>query len=849
MCINLSDSDARGIITELAIHIMGSYVDFVKLISQVGRKVEAVWRKKTREKRAKFLKDLDMCICDTVHYESYHFKIWNEPDRMTSDESKAFRAAMLSPFLNIEHLKFDPNTLISMLKGRAEYSPAQWALFDRASSEDAFQYENLCSLFSHRSWISMRNESYGKVVEWEPRAAHSAEILSFGRGFLVLQGQIRVYAILIQIIKGLAGGFHGEVNPKLSLVVNPPTRPSARFARGVARPVFDINKLAEDAQTTAALANDHLSELQTNLDYVQKYFVTLKTDLTKAEAPVKHMDVILLHEELEDDKRSALLWDALSIQVGELQILHSRRSTKSASSHEAFLKKLRKCELFLLEMRDLLTESFGTKMYHRPGFKHAATRKAAPGGYLAVKPHGTIGDSYWNDPLHFRMCWIAGAQPNTKNPAYPTFLRRFEYLNNYLEQASIEERARVDENLEKKLSELGMINELLMNIGMQHPFHEPLDVGELLETEPGAGWEYLRILKEPKGDFKSSGGYDFEQIKDSLITIMELPLLTGKRDHAWHKGRLIARSALAKYWEAMRKGDGECLTKCGMTTTAVQREILRISADKHPDHLAMLEEERNAMKSFVERNPHTSEKAAQDLLRSLSLDESKQKLQKTTSKRAKKNKARKGGPVKEALIDEDIIIKDKIEISTNDNSQTNEIKTVKVLDISGTLRVEEVRTLTTDTRPGTGAHDNSLHDLLLPPTPPTFKGKEAEKPSDLEPPVELTSKDPLRTIPVSKRSLETFEAMLSTSKIDRKNLKWDGFCAAMAEVGFESKGSSGSVVRFEPKEDSQRVGLGSINFHRPHPDPTKIDPITVAWMGKRMKKWFGWVEELFQLKT
>jgi hypothetical protein len=843
-CVNLADSDARELVAEFVNYIKERYIYLVKLVSQLGSKVEAAWRKKTREKRAKFLRDLDLKICETVHYESYRYEIWDTSDRQTSDESTTFRAAMLSPFLNVEHLKFDPNTLIAMLKGRVEYSPAQWALFDRASSEDAYQYDNLGCLFSHRYWVSMLNESYGQVVDWNARAAHSAEILSYGRALLLFQGQTRVYSILVRIVEELAQGLHGELDPRLSLVVKPPTSPSARFARGVASPVFNIDKLVEDARTTAALAADHLCELHTNLDYVQRYFLVLKVDINNDEEPVKNPDVLLLHSELRNDLRAALLWEALSIQVGELEVLHPRRSTGSASSHEEFLRKLRKCEVFLLAMRELFTETLAIRIFTRPGFKNLATRKRGPRGRLQLISHWKTVDAYRNEPLLFRMTWIAGGLYGNNNPAYPTILRRFEYLNNYLEQASIQERARVDENLEKKLSDLGMVNELLMNIGMQRPFHERLEFDELLETKPGAGWEYLKILKTEQDIFNYVEAYDWPQIKNYLKTIMELPPPSiGKRDYAWYARRLAARSALARYWEAMRNGDMKSFTKCGMTKTALQREILRLSADTHPDHLATLDEERKAMMSFIERN---SEKAAQDLLRSLSLDDGERNLQKTASRRAKKNQARKSSLIGEGSIDEETIIKANIEILNDDTSRPSDIKKVKVLDISGTLRVEEVQT---PTKTGTEPHDNSLHDLLLPDTPTPCKEKQpAEKPRRPEPPVEVASKKPSITIPVSKRSLETFEAMLSTSKVDRKNVKWDGFCVAMAEAGFQSRETSGSVVRFEPNEESHWAGLGSINFHRPHPDPTKIDPITVAWMGKRMKKWFGWVEEIFQLK-
>jgi hypothetical protein len=52
----------------------------------------------------------------------------------------------------------------------------------------------------------------------------------------------------------------------------------------------------------------------------------------------------------------------------------------------------------------------------------------------------------------------------------------------------------------------------------------------------------------------------------------------------------------------------------------------------------------------------------------------------------------------------------------------------------------------------------------------------------------------------------------------------------MNEAGFTARNGEGSIVRFE-----NRNGEGSINFHRPHPEPT-IDPVMLQAMGWRMNK-------------
>lgn len=93
----------------------------------------------------------------------------------------------------------------------------------------------------------------------------------------------------------------------------------------------------------------------------------------------------------------------------------------------------------------------------------------------------------------------------------------------------------------------------------------------------------------------------------------------------------------------------------------------------------------------------------------------------------------------------------------------------------------------------------------------------------------------------------TFEILTSLFARQRpKGVLWDKFVDAMAKVGFMSRRSGGSAVIFEPDGESKWYGQGSIVFHRPHPDST-IDPVMLGSIGKRMKKWFGWGSETFEL--
>ncbi|KAF8858232.1 hypothetical protein BDZ45DRAFT_786060 [Acephala macrosclerotiorum] len=106
--------------------------------------------------------------------------------------------------------------------------------------------------------------------------------------------------------------------------------------------------------------------------------------------------------------------------------------------------------------------------------------------------------------------------------------------------------------------------------------------------------------------------------------------------------------------------------------------------------------------------------------------------------------------------------------------------------------------------------------------------------------------DPTPKVPVKKSALEIFTSLFPNRNGGSKSVLWDSFVDAMAKVGFMSRRSGGSAVTFEPSGGSKWYGQGSIAFHRPHPD-SKIDPVMLHSIGKRMKKWFGWGKETFEL--
>jgi hypothetical protein len=102
-------------------------------------------------------------------------------------------------------------------------------------------------------------------------------------------------------------------------------------------------------------------------------------------------------------------------------------------------------------------------------------------------------------------------------------------------------------------------------------------------------------------------------------------------------------------------------------------------------------------------------------------------------------------------------------------------------------------------------------------------------------------------IHMTARALDVFTLMFAANAEESaKSVEWNNFVHAMSDVGFTARNGGGSAVIFENL--LQVDGYSKIIFHKPHPT-SKIDPIMLHSMGRRMTKWFGWHRDLFVLES
>ncbi|RDW72172.1 hypothetical protein BP5796_08206 [Coleophoma crateriformis] len=104
----------------------------------------------------------------------------------------------------------------------------------------------------------------------------------------------------------------------------------------------------------------------------------------------------------------------------------------------------------------------------------------------------------------------------------------------------------------------------------------------------------------------------------------------------------------------------------------------------------------------------------------------------------------------------------------------------------------------------------------------------------------------IKTIKVSPHTYKVLSTLLfMPGKTDRgREISWQAFLLAMAQLGFSSQHLYGSVWQFEPSPTSGYTR--NIQFHQPHPG-NKIRFEHAKRIGRRLERAFGWRGHMFEL--
>jgi hypothetical protein len=461
--------------------------------------------------------------------------------------------------------------------------------------------------------------------------------------------------------------------------------------------------------------------------------------------------------------------------------------------------KLGALEILLLELIDSQSRHIQCEFPNRPGFsnmydfcpeniEYTSRLKDSKSANSTLDLEG--GRIFGEDPLYSTLvCLIVGPD---KFMAV-AHSRAAEYLY-YQMSISLEDNARIDETLDRKISDLMVFQEMLTMVRLCQPRPRARTLEEIYRLDGGRVWRY--VATKLSGDALAELDLDHSLQPQAVRAFQKLSMPSGKRDETWVKQINKARCALSNFWSEVRRDHKRKLARYNFSTEDINIHLEAFLADREPGYITAVAAERKETKiraasAFVAKQIQAQENANALVVAS-------------------------GIPHKEANTERKVI--SNREIIQNQWGAT--LEDAKPSTKARAKTKTRKKSLNTETRtPETESIGLDLKPALISVTD-----------------VALVKKGALKVL----RSLFPSETVSA-------GVKWESFVDAMAKIGFASRCSGrGSAVFFEPLPESIWYGRGKIVIHRPHPDTT-LDSIMLQSIGKRMGKWFGWSIESFAL--
>ena len=539
----ISDHDAKRVVTE---HVQDAQQDRQYLLQCLSSHADIImnrWKKKSRDKRR-------VLLLETIP-ELYEHR-WLIPRYCYMPESKltglqaqpwSRRCQLLLPWLSLEVLMMNPAVLFALLHNRTSYPPQDWATFDGrqlilswACGHFDVQYSGKC--------VVMYGPGYGELVDWEAGPAHRADIIGFPKACLILEAQACLMRVLRQIVNKILEGVDlkkAATAEKWKIM----TKFGFRHTNEIelwspytnqafsAPPAFSIDNLISIARTRLEAMGDHLWFLQTEPVYMRRY-IKLLNQGESYRTNKKDVAGAMLTRGLFDDVLTYWHWSWIvseCIQVKSAHIRFQDSIHRGASLPRAYDSALGALELLLVNEVLRRATHFGTIMPQRPGFSHKWTFKWRPDiGPTSFHRGRKAGASveqkklFDEDPLEW--CLIQMQAEPDKQTNYDHAIM-FGFLEYHLAFSGPKEKARVDELLYQKLSDLAACHEMLVSIRLHRPQNKARDMDEVEQSEKRVTWKGQKI-----------GGYLTDDDCITLGTALlrdfyEAPLPSGRQNAAW----------------------------------------------------------------------------------------------------------------------------------------------------------------------------------------------------------------------------------------------------------------------------------------------------------------------------
>ncbi|KAI1098665.1 hypothetical protein F4804DRAFT_324066 [Jackrogersella minutella] len=642
----LSESNARRLVESYTkeIHENRKYLaDRLKMHADL---LMSRWRKRSQEKRQALLAEVAPDL-EPSQWINIRYSQMEERGFIHRRELRR-RRQLLAPWLSVEVLKSNPAVLYALLHYRTAYPPDNWAAFDCRQLTLSWACGWLDVDFCNKC-VVMYGPRYGSLVDWEEIPAHRADILGFPRARLVLEAQAFILttlrSIVDKVLDGVDDSLPARTNKWQELTVN------AGFKRTgevefwspytnqafSAPPILDIDYLLSLAKTRLEATGDHLWHLQCDPAYMRRHI--------KVQSRKSFFKIIDGTEgaayfawEVYEEILGHYWWRWIEMECRNVASLHRRFRD---NIHPGFPlpprydQALGALELILVNQVIYRAQFLLDNMPYCPGFSQHWTVDRAPGmakGSIRVerKSSNNTKEAFEEDPLDYCLSQLLGRPDEQTNFDHAML---FAFLQNHLSQCTSKEKARIDENLLKRLSDLSTCHEMLVAVRLSRPQNKARDISEVIASETDRDRQAWKKMHQSDASPRTPQ-IDLRRCGTKLIEDFYAKPLSGQKSLEWVRQSRASRAALESFWDSMRGIMRKYFTGYTFTGEDIDGLLQIISADKTPEYVDPVRSEEDKILADLKNNK------PEPMLRRLTLDNSDAKAKREVQSPREKIKSR-----------------------------------------------------------------------------------------------------------------------------------------------------------------------------------------------------------------
>ncbi|PMD57413.1 uncharacterized protein K444DRAFT_615869 [Hyaloscypha bicolor E] len=606
----VSDRDAEII---AARHIKDAEQERQYLLQRLASHADTIvnrWKKKSRAKRQALLAG--------AIPELYEHR-WLIPRYSYMPESKrgglegrnwARRCQLLLPWLSLEVLKMNPAVFFALLHNRTAYPPQDWATFDGrqlilswACGHFDVEYSGKC--------VIMYGPRYGELVDWQASSAHRADIVGFPKARLILEGQAYLMVVLRKIVDEILEGVNlnqpttsekWKLMTKLGFSHTNEVELWSPYTNQAfsAPPVFSIDNLISIVQIRLEAVGDHLCFLQTEPAYMRRnikahrqgeFHKAIKKDAAGA----------IVTTEIFRDILSYWRWDWIKTECEYVKSIHDRFRDSIHPGEclpSVYDRALGALELLLVNEVIDRARHIGKVTPQRPGFSQNWNFQWQPAnGPTAFKVDRKRGvpveqkDCFDKDRLEWCLIQMQGEPDKQTNYDHAML---FALLENHLAASNPKEKARVDEILYQKLSDLEACHEMLVSVRLHRPQNIAREIDEVERSENRVAWKGRKIPGYLTQD-------DCIRLGTALLeNFYEAPSPSGQKNSLWISRSQFIRKALEAFWSGLRKNPKKVLEASGFSAEEVHASMEVISSNLTQEYLDSVQAEQQRILASIE---------------------------------------------------------------------------------------------------------------------------------------------------------------------------------------------------------------------------------------------------------